>query len=189
MLIFLESINDAAHRRRFEALYDRYKEPMMIMAQQILHNHHDAEDAVHEVFLNIATKRITILDTIANDRDLKYYLLASVKNTALNMEKRKSRLLPISVDSAKVRIYLSSLDTILSWSTTYYSGFFLIAIVYKLPVIAIISFHIAKGHICAFSYFFFDFSANYNAFPWGWFLLSDSGSKILIVILIVAKPD
>lgn len=95
MLIFLESINDDALRRRFETLYNRYKEPMMLMAQAILHNHHDAEDAVHEVFLNIAMRRIMIIDTITNDRDLKYYLLASVKNTALNMEKRKSRLLPI----------------------------------------------------------------------------------------------
>lgn len=95
MLIFLDSINDDAQRKRFEWLYDRFKDPMMRMAQSILHNHHDAEDAVHDVFLRIATRHIKILDSLSDEQDLKYYLLASVKNTAINIARRNRKHLPL----------------------------------------------------------------------------------------------
>ncbi len=82
MLLILSLIEDDQRRDRLAELYKLYKQPMMDIAADILHNGHDAEDAVHTVFLNIATKRISILDDLSDIQDLKYYLLASARNAA-----------------------------------------------------------------------------------------------------------
>ena len=91
MLLILSLIEDDQLRDRLAELYKLYKQPMMDIAADILHNGHDAEDAVHTVFLNIATKRISILDDLSDIQDLKYYLLASARNAAVNMLKANNR--------------------------------------------------------------------------------------------------
>ena len=95
MLLFLEVIEIDSQKKRFEEIYSLFLEPMTIMAQSILHNAHDAEDAVHNVFLNIATKRIAVLDELSDNNDMKYYLLTAVKNAAINIQKHNNRLLSI----------------------------------------------------------------------------------------------
>ena len=57
------------------------------MANSILKNTDDAEDAVSTVFLKIATKNWDIVNSINNKTDLRNYLLKATKNTSLNMIK------------------------------------------------------------------------------------------------------
>lgn len=54
MLIYLQMIEDDADRSKFEQLYTKYRKLMLYVANQMLHNPDDAEDAVHEAFLAIA---------------------------------------------------------------------------------------------------------------------------------------
>lgn len=107
MLLILSLIEDDLHRDRLAELYRSYKQPMMDIAAAILHDRHDAEDAVHTVFLNIATKRISILNRLSDKQDLKYYLLASARNTAVNMLKTNNRTISLDENTGAV----SSLET------------------------------------------------------------------------------
>lgn len=64
---------------------------MYMAAMSILHNSHDAEDAVHDVFYHIASKNIDTVKKLQFDTDLRYYLLSAAQNTAKNMIKKKQR--------------------------------------------------------------------------------------------------
>ena len=54
MLIYLSMIETEEDKSRFEIVYHEYKSLMFYVANQILQNEHDAEDAVHQAFVKIA---------------------------------------------------------------------------------------------------------------------------------------
>lgn len=54
MIIYLQTIVDPADRSKFERVYLNYRAFMFYIANKILHNTQDAEDAVHNAFLSIA---------------------------------------------------------------------------------------------------------------------------------------
>lgn len=58
MLIYLQSIEDPEDRTRFEAMYSAYRGLMFHVANRILQNPQDAEDAVHLAFLSLANCRL-----------------------------------------------------------------------------------------------------------------------------------
>ena len=58
MLIYLQTIDDPQDRTRFEAMYSAYRGLMFHVANQILRNPQDAEDAVHLAFLSLANCRL-----------------------------------------------------------------------------------------------------------------------------------
>lgn len=58
MLIYLQSIEDPQDRTRFEAMYSAYRGLMFHVANRILQNPQDAEDAVHLAFLSLANCRL-----------------------------------------------------------------------------------------------------------------------------------
>lgn len=85
MLIFyLTFIDDFEDRKLFENLFNKYRKQMVYMAISIIHNKDDAEDIVHDVFLNIAQRHMSIIKNIKNDKDMRSYLLKATKNKALN---------------------------------------------------------------------------------------------------------
>lgn len=85
MLIFyLTFIDDFEDRKLFENLFNTYRKQMVYMAISIIHNKDDAEDIVHDVFLNIAQRHMSIIKNIKNDKDMRSYLLKATKNKALN---------------------------------------------------------------------------------------------------------
>lgn len=53
MLIYLQMLDSAKDRSHFEQLYNRYRGLMHYVANKILQNEQDAEDAVHQAFLAI----------------------------------------------------------------------------------------------------------------------------------------
>lgn len=63
---------------------------MFVVARTILQNESDSEDAVHEVFLKIATKHMGIIKSIESETDIRNYLLKATKNTALNIKKKNN---------------------------------------------------------------------------------------------------
>lgn len=54
MLIYLQMIESPEGRSAFEKLYARYRGLMFHVANRLLNNEQDAEDAVHQAFLAIA---------------------------------------------------------------------------------------------------------------------------------------
>ena len=53
MMVYLTTIETPDDRSKFEQVYQTYKDLMFHAANRILHNPHDAEDAVHQSFLSI----------------------------------------------------------------------------------------------------------------------------------------
>ena len=53
MLIYLQMIETDEDRQKFIQLYETYRGLMFYVANRILHNTEDAEDAVHQAFLSI----------------------------------------------------------------------------------------------------------------------------------------
>ena len=54
MIIYLQMIDTPEDRSKFEQIYLEYRGLMFHVANEILHNEQDAEDAVHQAFLNVA---------------------------------------------------------------------------------------------------------------------------------------
>lgn len=69
----------------FNEAYRHYRKQMIAVAKSILNNDEDAEDAVHDVFCSIASSHMDILDRIDNPKDLKNYMLKSVKNRSISI--------------------------------------------------------------------------------------------------------
>ena len=99
MLIFcLTFIDDFEDKKLFETLFYSYRKQMVYLAMSYIHNQDDAEDIVHDVFLNIAQRQMSIIKTIKNDDDVRNYLLKATKNKALNRirDRKKDN---VSIDS------------------------------------------------------------------------------------------
>lgn len=84
----IETVED---RQDFETIYKTYRKQMFFVVNTILNNDTDSEDVVHDVFMKIAARHMSVLKRLRNEQEVRYYLLAAAKNTAINMVKRKCR--------------------------------------------------------------------------------------------------
>lgn len=92
MLYFLLALlNDAADQELFERIYLNHRKQMFVVARTYLQNDADAEDAVHDVFLRIASNCWETVRRINDETDLRNYLLKAVKNRALNILNRSAQ--------------------------------------------------------------------------------------------------
>lgn len=89
--IYLAYLDDNNDKRLFENIFYSYRKQMITLALSILHNESDAEDAVSNVFLRVASKNWDVVRGIELDIDLRNYLLKATKNTSLNMIKSKMK--------------------------------------------------------------------------------------------------
>lgn len=96
MFLYLSFIDDEKDKSKFEVLYYEYRDRMMAMALFVLHNHEDAEDAVHNTFIAIA-KNMKSIDDEKSIRTLSYVLKAT-KNTSINMLKKRTEHETINID-------------------------------------------------------------------------------------------
>lgn len=97
LTLYLTLLEDAEDKSLFEKLYYSYRKQMITVAQSVLQDCGDAEDAVHEVFLRIAARYMDIIRSIEEEKDLRNYLLKATKNMALNMLQKKKRDVPHAV--------------------------------------------------------------------------------------------
>ena len=91
LAVYLSVIDDTEDRLMFERICRTYRQPMYYLASSILHSDADAEDAVHDVFTNIASKYMYVVKRIDKEADMRNYLLKAVKNTSLNLRDRRQR--------------------------------------------------------------------------------------------------
>lgn len=82
LAFYMSFIDDESDKPKFEIVYYKYRAKMLLMAESVLHNRHDAEDAVHDTFIKIA-RNMKSIDDPESDQTLSYVLKAT-KNTSIN---------------------------------------------------------------------------------------------------------
>ncbi len=87
--VYLSVIETDDLKSRFEELYIKYSQLMYAVAFKILKNNEDAEDAVHQSFLNIA-RHFDKVNNISR-QDIKPYLVVVVRNAAINIHRSNKR--------------------------------------------------------------------------------------------------
>lgn len=89
MLIYLQMIDEPQDRHKFVKVYEAYVKLMFYVANEILHNSHDAEDAVQQAFISIAKnmKNISEVECLKT----KGYVVTIVENKAIDLLRAKVR--------------------------------------------------------------------------------------------------
>lgn len=87
MLQYLLLLDTDKEREFFTSIYKEYRKDMFFISYSILHNHHDAEDIVHETFLTL----IAHLDKIITNEPHKVwaYIKTTVRHKSYNLRHRK----------------------------------------------------------------------------------------------------
>ena len=93
LVLYLTYFDEEKDKKKFEELYYAYRKQMTMVALAIVHHQSEAEDIVHEVFLNIAIRYMNTINRINDETDLRNYLLKATKNTALNWVNKHKRIL------------------------------------------------------------------------------------------------
>jgi len=80
---YLSAIDSPEEKRKFEQLYLLYYEHMLRVAQKILQNKQQAEDATHQAFLRIMSDMTKIGEV--SSHQTRSYVVIIVRGIALNM--------------------------------------------------------------------------------------------------------
>lgn len=83
---YLSLVETEEERDPISRLYTKYEHKMYYAALDILHNNHNAEDAVHEAFLRIIDNLHKL--TFENDIKTEALVVIIVRNISLNMLKK-----------------------------------------------------------------------------------------------------
>ena len=91
MLIYLQMIESEEDKSKFEKLYNQYRHLMFSVANKILDNQFDAEDAVHKAFVSI----IDNLDKIkeVDCPKTKAYVVIITENKAIDIIRSKKHII------------------------------------------------------------------------------------------------
>ena len=89
MFVYMSLIDSAEDQTKFEKVYLKYKNLMFYVADQILNNPQDSEDAVHNAFVKIAENIHKVGD--AESPKTKAFVSTIVENTAIDLYREKKR--------------------------------------------------------------------------------------------------
>lgn len=89
MFIYLQMIESDEDKSKFEQIYMQYRNLMFCVAQRILHNQQDAEDAVHQAFLAILLN----LKKISRVKcpETRSYIVIITENKAIDIIRARER--------------------------------------------------------------------------------------------------
>lgn len=89
MIIYLSTIDTPDERSKFEQVYIKYKDLMFYVANRILHNTYDAEDAVHQAFLAILKNLGKIYDV--ESQKTRAFVVVIVERKAIDLLRIRQR--------------------------------------------------------------------------------------------------
>lgn len=89
MLIYALTLVKPADRPKLERLYLEYRSVMFCAANEILHNEHEAEDAVQQAFMKIAENLDKVPDELSNKT--KAFVVTIAENTAIDRYRKLKR--------------------------------------------------------------------------------------------------
>ena len=87
MLIYLQLIDNPSDKSKFERLYLQYRSYMFVIANNILKNEYDAEDAVHQAFVAIAKNIHKIPESDCTKT--KLYIVTIMRNCSIDIYRMK----------------------------------------------------------------------------------------------------
>ncbi len=90
LTLYLSFRDDDSEKQLFEKIYYSYRKQMFVVANGILPRKVDAEDVVHDVFLEVASKHMEMVSRLEK-ADLRNYMLKATKNRAISAWKKKSK--------------------------------------------------------------------------------------------------
>lgn len=96
MLVYLQQIDEHHDKDKFEKIYRKYYKLMFYVANQVLHNRHDAEDAVHGAFINIA-ENIMKIDEVECPKT-QNYVVTIAEHKAIDIYRKKQRFLEVETN-------------------------------------------------------------------------------------------
>ena len=96
MLIYLILIESDAEKSKFEIIYCEYRDLMFHVADKILNNQQDSEDAVHQAFIKI----IEVLEKIDEPKcpKTRAFVVTIVERKAIDLYRKKKRSIIIELD-------------------------------------------------------------------------------------------
>ena len=89
MLVYIQMIDAPEEKDKFERLYLKYRDLMFYIANKILQNKQDAEDAVQAAFLSIAENMEKISSPTCPKT--KGYIVTITENKAIDLYRKKKR--------------------------------------------------------------------------------------------------
>lgn len=104
MLIYLAMIDSPDDQVKFERVYNKYRYLMLHVANKILQNHHDAEDAVHQAFIAVIENLEKIIEV--DSPKTRSYLVIITERKAIDLMRYNNRrqTLELNEDIAGVEI-------------------------------------------------------------------------------------
>lgn len=87
--IYLSLVNSSDDKEKIRQIYHLYQNKMYVVAYQILHNKHDAEDAVQDSFIAIIDNLEKIIEVDCHKT--WNYIVTIVKSRALNLYYKKAK--------------------------------------------------------------------------------------------------
>ena len=94
LICYLQMIDTPEEKIRFEQIYLKYCSLMYRVADGILHNRQDAEDAVHNAFLRIIKHFRRLQNTPA--QDLAPLVTVIVRNEAISLQRKRKGETPLA---------------------------------------------------------------------------------------------
>ena len=90
MLAIIMAIENEQDRLFVESIFNKYSEKMYLIAMDIINNHHDAEDCVHDTIVKIIDKLERFKQANRDDYLIKLIVI-TCRNTALNKYKANQK--------------------------------------------------------------------------------------------------
>ena len=113
LMLYLQMLDTPEEKVRFEEIYLKYREKMFHVADSILHNDQDAEDAVHNAFLRIIKKFSRFQNIPA--KDLAPQVIVIARNEAISLQRKKKDAAPLEDWDGFVRKRRSPSAIITPW--------------------------------------------------------------------------
>ena len=93
LVYYLQMLDTPEEKVKFEQIYLKYRGLMYHVAEDILHNRQDAEDAVHNAFLRIIKKFSRFQNTPA--KDLAPQVAVIARNEAISLQRKQKGEAPL----------------------------------------------------------------------------------------------
>ena len=97
-------IDSPDDQEKFERVYLQYRYLMLHVAKQILQNHQDAEDAVHQAFVSII-KNIDKISSVESP-ETRSYIVIITERKAIDIWRRNQRHPASALDDEMVGLYI-----------------------------------------------------------------------------------
>lgn len=112
MLFYLQMIESPEDKHKFEIIYEKYRDILFAIANNILHNEYDAEDAVHFGFVKLAENISKIGDP--DCPKTRGYIVTIVENRAIDVyrAKQKHPTLPYLDETVGITVEYAGTNTL-----------------------------------------------------------------------------